>query len=496
VRGEAVIFTKDFEAMNAALQAQGEQTYVNPRNTASGALRQLDSKLTAARPISLLCYAIVESAGVNPATQWEVLTYLREMGFPVAAQIQKFSSIDGVIEYCLAQAEARDELPFETDGLAIKINDLTLSRDLGVVGKDPRGAIAYKFPAREVTTTLRDIGVNVGRTGVMTPYAILEPVVVSGVTVRQATLHNFDFIFDKDIQIGDRVLIKRAGEVIPYVIGPIVAARTGAEHPYQMPKVCPSCGEAIERLEGEVAYFCVNSACPAQLTRLVEHFAGVMDIVGFGEKLAVQLVAAGLVHDVADIFSLKAEALLELPGFAEKKAENLVASISAAKQRSLALLLSALGIRGVGEVMAADLAAAFGSLDALSAANVESLQAVEGVGPNVAQAVVDWFARPGNRAVLRKLRQRGVWPTGQARRRAAGGPLSDKTFVITGTLPNWSRDDAKAFIEEHGGKVTDSVSKKTSYLLLGESPGSKLAKAQELGVPIIDEAGLRKLGKG
>ncbi|MEP7359453.1 MAG: NAD-dependent DNA ligase LigA, partial [Anaerolineales bacterium] len=420
---------------------------------------------------------------------------LREMGFPVAAQVQKFSSIDGVIEYCQAQADARDELPFETDGLAIKINDLALSRDLGVVGKDPRGAIAYKFPAREVTTLLQDIGVNVGRTGVMTPYAILEPVVVGGVTVRLATLHNFDYIFAKDIRVGDRVLLKRAGEVIPYVIGPIVEARTGAERPFVLPAVCPSCGEAIERLEGKVAYYCVNSACPAQLARTVEHFAGVMDIVGFGEKVAAQVVAAALVRDVADVFALTADALLELPGFAEKKVENLLASIDASRQSPLALLVCALGIHGVGEVMAADLAAAFGSMDALAAATADDLQAIDGVGPNVAQAVVDWFARPGNQAVLSKLRARGVWPTGQARRRAVGGPFADQTFVITGTLPNWSRDDAKTFIEEHGGKVTDSVSKKTSYLLLGEAPGSKLAKAQSLGVPIIDEAGLRKLGK-
>ena len=497
VRGEAVIFTKDFESLNASQLAKGERTYVNPRNTASGALRQLDSTLVASRPISLLCYAVVEATGVNLATQWDILAFLREMGFPVAAQIQKFADIEAVIAYCQAQTEARDELPFETDGLVIKLNDLALSRDLGVVGKDPRGAIAFKFPAREVSTLLQDIGVNVGRTGVLTPYAILDPVAVGGVTVRQATLHNFDYIADKDIRLGDRVLVKRAGEVIPYVIGPIVEARTGAERVYQMPAACPSCGEAIERLEGEVAYYCVNSACPAQLARSVEHFAGVMDIVGFGEKVAAQVAAAGLVRDVADIFGLTAEALLELPGFAETKAQNLLASIEVAKGRALARLISALGIRGVGEVMAADLASAFGSLDALAAASPEDLQAVDGVGPNVSQAVVDWCARKGNRAVLAKLRKYGVWPVAAARRRgSASGPLAGQTFVITGTLPTWSREDAKAFIEEHGGKVTDSVSKKTSYLLLGEAPGSKLAKAQDLGVPIIDEAGLRRLGRG
>jgi DNA ligase (NAD+) len=501
VRGEAVIFTKDFERMNTALAAAGKDTYVNPRNTASGALRQLDSSLTAARPISLLCYAVVEAAGVRFATQWEVLAYLRQMGFPVAGQVQKFANIDGVIAYLEAQSEIRDQLPFEADGLVIKLNDLRLAADLGVVGKDPRGAIAFKFPAREVSTLLLDIGVNVGRTGVLTPYAILEPVAVGGVTVRQATLHNFDFIKEKGIRIGDRVWIKRAGEVIPYVIGPILEARTGAEKRYRMPRKCPSCAEPLERVEGEVAYYCVNSACPAQLTRLVEHFAAVLDIVGFGEKLAVQVVGAGLVKDLADIFLFEEDKLLGLPGFAEKKAQNLLESIAAARERlvtehQLARLISALGIRSVGEVAANDLAAHFGSLDELRAATAEILQEVEGFGPIVSQAVVDWFQLPRNRALLEKLKRLGVWPVAEKRQtRIAQGPLTGQTFVITGTLPNWSREETKAFIEANGGKVTDNVSKKTSYLVLGEAPGSKLAKAQSLGVPIVDEAGLRTLGE-
>jgi DNA ligase (NAD+) len=501
VRGEAVIYTQDFERMNAALVAQGKDTYVNPRNTASGALRQLDSALTAARPISLLCYAIVEAEGLRLKTQWEVLAYLREMGFPVASQVKKFANLESVIEYLAAQSEARDQLPFEADGLVIKLNDLRLAAELGVVGKDPRGALAFKFPAREVSTVLQAIGVNVGRTGVLTPYAILEPVAVGGVTVRQATLHNFDFIKEKDIRLHDRVWIKRAGEVIPYVIGPIVETRTGGEKRYRMPKNCPSCGEPVERVEGEVAYYCVNSACPAQLTRLVEHFAGVLDIVGFGEKLAVQTVGAGLVRDVADIFELENDKLLELPGFAEKKAQNLLEAIKTVRERlvaehQLARVISALGIRSVGEVAANDLATHFGSLDELRAATVETLQEVDGVGPSVSQAVVDWFQLPRNQALLDKLKRLGVWPLVDKRAaRSAEGPLTGQTFVITGTLPTWSREDAKAFIEAHGGKVTDSVSKKTSYLVLGEAPGSKLAKAQSLGVPVVDEAGLRRLGE-
>ena len=495
VRGEAVIYTADFEKMNAELSAKGEKTFVNPRNTASGALRQLDSALTAARPISLLCYAIVEvGRELKFATQWEVLEYLRALGFPVTTAARKFSDLEKAIAYCESWADKRDTLPYEVDGMVIKLNDLRLAAELGVVGKDPRGAVAFKFPAREVTTTLTDIGVNVGRTGVLTPYAILEPVEVGGVTVRNATLHNFDYIAEKDIRLGDRILLKRAGDVIPYVIGPVVEARTGQERKYKLPQQCPTCGEPIERAEDEVAYYCVNAACPAQLTRNVEHFAAVLDIEGFGEKVAARVVNAGLVKDPADIFSITDKQLLELEGFAEKKAEKLLAAIEAVKTRPLARLISALGIRGVGEVMANDLAAHFGSLDALSKATVEEMQEVEGVGPNVSEAVGDWFARAGNRKLLRKLKAAGVWPIAEKRPVRAGGVFAEQTFVITGTLPNWSRDEAKAFIEERGGKVTDSVSKKTSYLVLGEAPGSKLAKAQSLGVPIVDEAALRKLG--
>ncbi|MDW8325748.1 MAG: NAD-dependent DNA ligase LigA [Anaerolineales bacterium] len=495
VRGEAVIFTADFEKMNAELAAQGERTYQNPRNTASGALRQLDSRLTAARPISLLCYQIVAVEGVTLRTQWEALEYLRALGFPVPDAARRFESLDEALAYCEQWSARRDELPFEADGMVIKLDDLQLAADLGVVGKDPRGAIAYKFPAREVTTVLNDIGVNVGRTGVLTPYAVLEPVEVGGVIVKQATLHNFDYIVEKDIRLGDRVLLKRSGDVIPYVIGPVVEARTGRERVYTPPTACPACGEAVERLEGEVALYCINSACPAQLTRGVEHFAAVMDIETFGEKVAAQVVEQGLVEDVADIFTLTKEQLLKLEGFAEKKAQKLLDAIAAARMRPLHQLISALGIRGVGEVAARDLASHFGSLDALAQAGVEDLQQIEGIGPSVSQAVVDWFASKRNRLVLKKLKQAGVWPTAEVRRAGAvAGPFAGQTFVITGTLPTFSRDEAKAYIEARGGKVTDSVSKKTTYLVVGESPGSKLAKAQSLNIPIIDEAQLRALG--
>jgi DNA ligase (NAD+) len=496
VRGEAVIFTKEFQKMNAELAARGERTFVNPRNTASGALRQLDPKLTAARPISLLCYSIVEAKGIKLTTQWECIQYLRAMGFPVAEAIEKFNEIEQVIAYCEAWEKKRDTLPYETDGIVVKLNDLRLAADLGAVAKDPRGAIAFKFAAREVTTILKDIVVNVGRTGMLIPNAVLEPVEVGGVTVRRATLHNFDYITENDIRLGDRVLLKRSGDVIPYVVGPVVDARTGAEQPYQLPSVCPACGEPIERVDGEVAYYCVNSACPAQLTRLVEHFAAVLDIEGFGARMAEAVVKAGLVKDVADIFTLTKEALLTLEGFADKKAENLLAGIQAAKNRPLSHLISALGIRGVGWVMVNDLAAHFGSLDALMKANTSEVLIADGIGPSVSQAVVDWFANERNRVVLKKLKRAGIWPTETVGARAipAGGVFSGKTFVITGTLPNWSREEARSFIQSRGGKVVDNVTKKTSYLVLGESPGSKLAKAQSLNVPIIEEAELRKLG--
>ncbi len=494
VRGEAVIFTKDFEAMNAEIAAAGKKTFVNPRNTASGQLRQLDPKVTATRPISLMCYAIVDADGAEPPTQWATLEQLRAFGFPVASAAKKLSTLEEAIAYCESWADKRDTLDYEIDGMVIKIDDLRLAAELGVVGKDPRGAIAFKFPAREVTTVLNDIGVNVGRTGVLTPYAILEPVEVGGVTVRQATLHNFDYIAEKDIRLGDRVLLKRAGDVIPYVIGPVVEARTGSEKKYRPPKKCPTCGEPVERAEDEVALYCINASCPDQLIRNLEHFVGrgTMDIEGFGIKIAEQVVAAGLVRDVADIFSLTAEKLLTLEGFAGKKAENILAAINTARTRPLQRVIAALGIRGVGEVSAGDLAAHFSSLEALQKADAEALEQIEGVGPNTAAAIVDWFSRPGNKRLLEKLKRAGAWPKAEARKIEAG-PLTGKTFVITGTLPTMSRDQAKALIEERGGKVTDNVSKKTDYLVVGEAAGSKLTKAQSLGVKTLDEAGLRAL---
>lgn len=499
VRGEAFINLADFESLNKRLEEAGEKTYLNPRNTAAGSLRQLDPVLTASRPLTLLTYAIVAGEGDLPTTHSGTLDFLREMGFPVVEGVA-CKDVDEAIRAYDDLAARRDQFPYEMDGAVIKINQLDLADDLGVVGKDPRGAIAFKFPAREVTTRLLDIGVNVGRTGVLTPYAVLEAVEIGGVIVRQATLHNFDYIAEKDIRVGDRVAVKRAGDVIPYVIGPISEGRDGSERIFTPPEVCPACSQPVEHFAGEVAWYCVNAACPAQLIRNLEHFVsrGTMDIVGLGIKIVEQLVEAGLVRDVADLYRLKREDLLSLEGFAEKKADNLLQSIENSRQRSLARVLSALGIRGVGEVVAADLAETFQDLDQLASANLETLQTVEGIGPNIAQAIVDWFGRPANRQVLEKLRAVNVWPRAEERQVAKGAdqPLTGMTFVVTGTLPGFSREGVKEFIESFGGKITDSVSKKTSYLVLGENPGSKLAKAQSLSVPILDESGLRRLVSG
>ncbi len=501
VRGEAFIRIPDFEKFNARLEAAGEKTYVNPRNTAAGALRNLDSSLTASRPLTLLIYQIVawdDPTGqlTAPATQIETIQYLRNLGFPTP-ESTFCPTLAETIQIHAKWGLKRHNLDYEIDGMVIKINDHQLADGLGVVGKDPRGAVAFKFPAQEVTTQLLDVGVNVGRTGVLTPYAILEPVEVGGVVVRQATLHNFDFIFEKDIRLGDRVRIKRAGDVIPYVIGPVESARTGAERAYTPPEVCPDCAQPVEHIEGEVAWYCVNAACPAQLIRNIEHFVarGTMDIVGLGIKIVEQLVSVGLLQDVADLYTLERAALLNLEGFADKKADNLLSAIAASKEQPLSRLLAALGIRGVGEVVAADLTQHYPDLDALAAASLEDLQAIEGIGPNIAQAIIDWFANPLNLRVLSKLQQAGVWPRAARQPSTGRQPqgLAGLSFVVTGTLTGFTRSEIKTFIQENGGKVVGSVSTKNDYLVAGEKAGSKLTKAQELGVPVISEAELRQM---
>ncbi len=500
VRGEIYMTRADFDRFNAEQAARGERVYANPRNFAAGSLRQLDPTVTATRPLRLWAYQIVEARGVDLETHWETLQLLRALGFPVAGECRRCATIEEVAAHCAQWVQRRDELPYDIDGIVVKIDALEMQRRLGSVGNAPRWAVAYKFPSTEVVTRLLDIGVNVGRTGVLMPYAILEPAQVGGVIVRSATLHNEDYIRERDIRIGDHVVVKRAGEVIPQVLRPVPELRTGKERVFHLPRTCPACGEKVVRREGEVATYCVNSACPAQLVRSVEYFVsrGAMDIDGFGIRQAEQFVAAGLLHDVADIFSLRREQLEGMPGYQTKRIENLLRAIERAKERPVWRVLAALGIRGVGEVVAQALIEHFGSIDALLEARVEDLSAIPGIGPTLAQNVVDWFASPHNRAVVEKLRAAGVRLAEERKAEESDGPrpLEGLTFVVTGTLPSMSRERATELIRNAGGKVTGSVSQKTSYVVAGEAPGSKLDKARKLGVPVIDEAALLEMLAG
>ncbi len=499
VRGEVYMPRDAFERMNAELAARDERTFANPRNAAAGSLRQLDPRITASRPLSLWAYqVVVVEGGETLSSQWEALDYLRRLGFPVNPFSRRFKTFEAVIQHCKEWEPKRRELNYDTDGLVIKIDDFAVQERLGAVGNAPRWATAYKYPSEEAVTRLLEIGVNVGRTGTLNPYAVLEPVQVGGVIVRNATLHNEDYIIEKDIRVGDMVVVKRAGEVIPQVVRSLSELRTGAEREWRMPDHCPVCGEPAVRPEGEVAYYCVNAACPAQLVRLVEHFVsrGAMDIESMGFKQAELFVVKGLIRDVADIFYLKPEQLLALEGYKERRVQNLMNGIAAAKDRPLARLLAALGIKFVGSVVAETLAGHYRSIDALMQASVDELTQIEGIGPRIAQSVVDWFSRESNRQVIEKLRAAGVRLAEEAPAVAPMEgplPLAGKTFVITGTLPTMSREEATGLIIRYGGKVTSSVSRKTDYLVAGDAPGSKLQRAQELGVPVIDEAGLLRL---
>ena len=502
VRGEAYMPIDQFEKFNRRQAELGEKTFANPRNAAAGLVRQLDPRITASRPLFIFTYAVVDSEGVTVTTQWDSLQYLRRMGFPVNTDSRLLPDFEQVVAYCHEWMKKRDTLNYEVDGVVVKINSLEIQEQLGAVGNAPRGAVAYKFPGREATTRLLDIGINVGRTGTLNPFAILEPVEVGGVIVKQAALHNEEDIHSKDIRIGDAVIVRRAGEVIPYVEGPIVDLRTGEERMFHMPQRCPACGEPVVKPESEVAHYCVNAACPAQLVRRVEYFAsrGAMDIEGFGSRMAEQFVKEGLLKDVADFYYLRREDILSLEGFAEKSTDNLLAAIETSKDRPLWRLITALGIRFVGSVVAQLLTEHYSSIDELMAATQEELQTIPGLGPNTAGSIVEWFGRERHRALIEKLRRAGVRPVLSRREgmeekqgvvEEIPQTLAGLTFVITGTLPSLSRDQATALIERHGGKVTGSVSSNTDYLLVGEDPGgTKYNKARELGVPMIREAEL------
>jgi DNA ligase (NAD+) len=498
VRGEIYMPIADFNKFNQQQLEKGEKIFANPRNAAAGSLRMLDSKITAQRPLALYAYAVGYVEGAQIRSQHEALDYLHVLGFPVNPEILYTGSFEAVLDFIHSWMERRDTLNYDADGAVIKINDFAVQQELGVVGNAPRWAIAYKFPAREATTKLLEIRTNVGRTGQITPYAVLEPVNIGGVTVRQATLHNFDDLAKKDIRAGDSVIVKRAGDVIPQVVKAIAELRPADAQPYQPPSRCPVCNEPTSRLGDDIALFCINAACPAQLVRQIEYFVsrGAMDIAGFGIKVGEQLAAEGLIKDIADIYFLSREQLLTLEGFAAKKADNLLAAIEASKKQPFQRFLTALGIRYVGSVVAGLIATAFPAIDLLEQATQADLESVEGVGPRIAESIVAWFSRSANQALIEKFRRAGLTLKVEREQVQQSSTLAGFTFVITGTLPTWSREEAAQFIEQHGGKVTDSVSKKTNYLVVGEKAGSKLSKAQTLGVTLLDEDKLRKLAAG
>ncbi len=504
VRGEVLFLKPDFATLNKSQSEQELPLYVNARNTASGTLKQKDSRITATRPLTAYLYDIVEisaedthGAPLMLDNRWQRLVYLRDLGFKIAPDSQHYATLTHVIQQIPTWESRRNQLDYEIDGMVIKVNDLAIYNELGIISKDPRGAIAYKFPSEEVSTQLLDITVGIGRTGKVTPTAKLEPVFVGGVTVSNATLHNYSFIAAHDIRLGDTVIIKRSGDVIPYVIGPITAQRDNSEQPISPPETCPFSGDPLVQPEGAVDHFCPNPACPERVFRRIEFFVsrGAMDIDGMGPQTVKTLIDEGFIRDEADIFGLDPAPLLELERFGEKKVENLLTSIDKAKTRPLSRLIGSLGIDGVGGVVANILADHFRSIEGLSEASAENIEALEGIGPILAQNVVDWFADDYNRKLIHKMRDFGVTMKA-AQREVAGNALKGMAFVLTGTLPTMSRDEASALIKAHGGQTKSSVSKKTSYVLVGDSPGSKAEKATQLGVPIISEDDLKRMIAG
>ncbi|HEX6507733.1 MAG TPA: NAD-dependent DNA ligase LigA [Chloroflexota bacterium] len=488
VRGEIYMDSEGFERLNARRAEEGAPLFANPRNSAAGSLRQLDPNITKARPLRLWSYAIGYTDGLEIDSQWEALSLLRNWGFPVNPSAQHLTNLEEVHAYCDWMSGERDALLYEIDGVVVKINSVALQEELGAVGREPRWAIAFKFPSRQATTRLLDIQVNVGRTGAINPFAVLEPAIIGGVTVRLATLHNELDIQRKDIRIGDRVIVHRAGDVIPQVVKPIVEDRDGSEEMYRLPATCPSCGTELVRPEGEAMTRCPNVACPAQRFRWIEHFVseGAMDIRGLGEALVQLLLQNELIRDPADLYALTEEQLMTLPGIKEKSASNLLRSIERSKTRALDRVVFALGIRYVGDQTAERLVDAFPSLDALSAATLESLETADGIGRKTAEAVVAWMKRPENQEFLSRLRSAGLtWE--KAPEGGPTGPLSGATFLITGRLEALSRGQAESRLRDLGARISPGVNKSVDYLIVGADPGSKLDKARKLGTAIRDE---------
>jgi len=494
-RGEVIMPQKAFLRTNEQREAAGEPKFANPRNSAAGTIRQLDPGIVAARQLDVYLYYLQVDGSEPFKEHAQALEALAKLGFKVNPHWRRCRTFDDLLAYIQAWEGKREKLEYEIDGIVIKVNDTRLWGELGFTAKSPRWAVAFKYPARQATTVIKDIRAQVGRTGTLTPVADLEPVDVGGVTVSHATLHNMDEIERLSVKIGDTILIQRAGEVIPQVVKVVKSAPDGRE--FRIPNKCPVCGGEVHRVEGEVAYRCVNTACPAQLKESLLHFAGrrAMDIDGLGEALVDQLVDKGMVRDVADLYSLTQEQLADLERMGEKSAQNLVSEIERSKQAELARVIFALGIRFVGERTGQLLADHFGSLDRLAGASEEELVEAEEVGPRVSTAIREFFHEKRNREVVEKLRKAGL-QFEQKKARKVEGKLSGQQFVLTGTLPNYSRDEATRLIEEAGGRVVGSVSKKTNYVVVGTEAGSKLEKARSLGVPTIDESELRKLLAG
>lgn len=485
VRGEIYMSIKSFEKLNE--QMTDNRLFANPRNAAAGSLRQKDSRITSSRNLNFFGYQLGYIQGMQVNTQWEALELIREWGFPVNPNISLVHSLDEVMDFCKKWERERFNLPYEIDGVVIKINDLAQQEELGVVARDPRWAIAFKYPPTQVATKLLDIRVNIGRTGSVNPWAMLEPINIRGVTVSRAALHNEEDIQRKDLRIGDWVLVQRAGEVIPQVVKPIVERRTGQEEVYRLPENCPRCGTAIIRIPDQAMAYCPNTQCPARNFESISHFVskGAMDLDTIGEKTCVQLMDAGYIQSVADFYNLTLDQLLALEGIKEKSANNMLAAIETSKKRPLSRLLFGLNIRYVGEKTAQILAGHFGSMDRLMQASEEEIITIPGIGPKIGHSVYQWLQEPENRALVERLRQAGV--TMEEEQKNNHGPLSGQTFLLTGRLSQMTRSAVEEAIVSLGGSIASGVSKSLNHLIVGEDAGSKLAKAQKAGVPIHDE---------
>ncbi|MGI6605016.1 MAG: NAD-dependent DNA ligase LigA [Firmicutes bacterium] len=495
VRGEVFMSKAAFLRLNETREEDGEPPFANPRNAAAGSLRQLDPKVTASRSLDVFLYGLGAAEGVEVDTHWELLEYLRQAGFKVNPHIRLVATIEEAIAYCLGWQLRRLELPYPIDGLVLKVNSLALQRALGSTAKSPRWAIAYKFPAEQAQTRIKEIQVSVGRTGVLTPTAIFEPPVqLAGTTVSRAVLHNEEIIRNRDIRVGDMVLVEKAGDIIPEVVASLPEQRSGMEQVFTMPKHCPACGAEVIRLPGEVASRCPNVSCPARLRESLEHFGSraAMDIDGLGPALIAQLTERGLVKNIPDLYQLREEDLAALPRMGPKSARNLIQALEASKTRTWDRLLFALGIRYVGSTVAKTLAAHFPDLPALMAAGREELTAIPGVGPKVADSIYEFFAESRNRAIIERLAVAGL-NLSRGQEQARPGALSGKTFVLTGTLSGLTRAEAQSAIEARGGRVAGSVSRATDYVVAGDKPGSKLEKARTLGIPVLSEEEFRRL---